>query len=538
MLDVRRAVWLMFKMFKFATPVLFSYVFKRGTNAINYAEPLRLALEDMGLTYLKLGQYLAMRFDLLPASVCDELSKLFEHVGPITFEEAKKVIEAELGRPLDQAFSEFNEEHLAAGSVAQVHRARTLDGTRVVVKIQRPGIEPILASDMRILGFMADVSDRLKLTGNLLVKDVINEFSFWTWRELDFVSEGEVADRLRASATSHEVVPLVHWDLTTRKVITLDFIEGTSIAEIAKKLDEQGMAQVLKEMPDLDIEEALHNMVRASLHQLFVMGFFHGDPHPGNILILKDNAVSFVDFGIFGELSEYQRELLTNYIESLALGNVVTSFRYYASLAAPSQETNMREFEKQGVEILSRWYHASQDPNTPIADRHLGRVSGEITSVMRRNGVLIGTETLLFWRAISALDSTALRLSKTYDWLDELGRFFKELRPGFGERMIELTTNRGRLMTLAQLSAGINGQLTGILNRLEEHDYDGTLSVDDSCDVQRSERRRTKVLAAAITALSFVILAINPGLMPWVRQSSSVAAAVIFILIVATQYRR
>jgi len=537
MLDVRRALWLMRKMLKFVSPVLFSYIFKRG-KATNYAEPLRHALEDMGLTYLKLGQYLAMRFDLLPGNVCDELSKLFEDVAPISFEEAKQVIESELGRPLLHAYSEFNPDQLAAGSVAQVHRARTVDGIEVVVKIQRPGIERILSSDMRILGLMANVADRVKLAGHLLVKDVINEFSFWTWRELDFVSEGEAADRLRVSATSNEVVPRVYWDLTTRRVITLDFIEGTSVAQIAKMLDEQGMARVREEMPGLNIEEALHNMVRASLHQLFVMGFFHGDPHPGNILILKNNSISFVDFGIFGELSQYQRDLLGNYVENLALGNVVESFRYYASLAAPSQESNMRDFEEQGVEILSRWYEASKDPNTPIKDRHLGRVSGEITSVMRRNAVLIGTETLLFWRAISALDSTALRLSETYDWLEELGNFFKQIRPGFGERMIELTTNRSRLMTLAQLSAGLNGQLCGILNRLEERNYAGSLSMEDSRDVKKSESQRTKILAAGITALSFVILAINTGLTPWVRQSSSVAAAAIFVLILTTQYRR
>ncbi len=538
MLDLGRVFLLVRKIFKFIVPVLFRRLFRRPSSARNYAEPIRQALEEMGLTYLKLGQYLAMRFDLLPKEVCEELDKLFEGVVPLPLDEVRRVVESELGGSLEAFYSEFEKKHLAAASVAQVHTAWTLDGEKVAVKVQRPGIERIFESDMRVLGLLAEMADYFKVFGLLSVRGVVEEFAVWTRREFNFILEGKTADRLSRHVTPHEVVPLVHWNLTTAKVITFEFIEGVSMARIAKLLDEGGIARVREELPNIDLEEALNNVANASLNQLFVTGFFHGDPHPGNILVQHDNSVAFVDFGIFGELTPYQRELLAKHIESLAMGNFVASFRYYAKLAIPTEESRMREFEKEGVEVLQRWFQASQNPDTPPEERHLGRVSGEMASVVRRSRVIMGAETLLFWRAINALDSTALRLMETYDLVAELRRFFERIRPGLGERLLALVQDRDRILSLAELKEGLNGYLGEALDRLNDSEDGYAFELEDSEAQQRASDKRARWLTAAINLVSLAMLSTNVYLPFWGRATCAASAGLVSLWAVTNLNRR
>jgi ubiquinone biosynthesis protein len=523
---------------KFSIPALLRRLLKLRSGPASIAVPMRQAMEEMGLTYLKLGQYLAMRFDLLPEEVCEEMNHLFEEVKPLSFEQVRRTVETELGGRLEEFYAEFGERHVAAASVAQVHVARTLDGVKVAVKVQRPGIERTFESDMRVLGLLASLADYLRVFGNLSVKGVVDQFSTWTRRELNFLTEGETADRLRRHATAHEVVPFVFWELTTRRVITFEFIEGVSMSQVAKMLDEGGLPRVREKLPKVEIEEALTNLSHASLRQLFVTGFFHGDPHPGNILLLEDNSVAFVDFGIFGELTPFQRELLAKHIESLAMGDFRASFRYYASLATPTEETDIRAFEDEGAEVLRRWYHASQNPDAPAEARHLGRVSGEMTSVVRRGRVLMGAETLLFWRAINALDSTALLLSPTFDLLAVLRRFFEEIRPGLSERLLGLVKDEERALAIAGLSLRGRDYVADILTRLGQGDYGGSVECDEWGGARGTADRRARLLAASLTGGSFAVLALNARLPPLACAACAGAAASLFALAFVGAYRR
>ncbi|HEX8282692.1 MAG TPA: AarF/UbiB family protein [Pyrinomonadaceae bacterium] len=532
-LDTRRGLLLVRKLLKFSLPVLFRRVFRGKDAAESYAVPLRHTLEELGMTYLKLGQYLAMRFDILPEEVCDELNRLFEEVRPLAYEEVKVAVESELGGPLERFFANFERQHIAAASVAQVHRATMLDGTEVAVKVQRPGIDRIFESDMRILGALSDLSDKMRLAGKLSARDVFDQFAKWTRRELNFITEGETAVRLREHAEPHEVVPEIYWSLTTRKVITMEYIDGISMGQVAKLLDKGGIEEVRKHLPDIDLEEALHNLSNASMHQLFLTGFFHGDPHPGNILVLRDNSVAFVDFGIFGELSRYQREVLANHIENLALGNIKESFRYYTKLGVPSEDTDMRAFEREGEASLRAWYSASRNLNTSIQERHLGKVSGEVTAVVRKYQYLINAETLLFWRAINALDSTALRLDPQFDLLGELRRFFEDTRPTAGERIADLVTDRELAGTLVELNSNLSGYLNNILSDLTRGEYSGSVVLEESGDDTRLANRVARWSSASVVALSFVVLAVPANFPPLLRASSLALAALLLTLSLA-----
>jgi ubiquinone biosynthesis protein len=389
---------------------------------------MRLALEGFGVTYLKLGQFLATRFDLLPLDVCRELGQLFDHVAPMSFEKVRDVIEQEFQQPLEQLFSAFDRQPVASASIAQVHRARTLQGHDVAVKVQRPGISRVFDADVRNLRRLSQMIDRLGLLGNLSAVDAIEVFASYTRREMDFVIEGQTADRLRSRTINGEIVPLIHWQGTKQRVLTMDFINGLSLAQVHRLKWKGNEDEIRAELPNLNIACALHNIAVAVLHQLFTSGFFHADPHPGNVIICKDNIIAFVDFGIFGSLTDSQRKTLSSYIQGLSQGNVTASFRQLMKLLTPSDSTDCVTFEREIKSILRRWYRAVSDPTLPIQERQSGKFSGEMIESIRRHRMRMGMDTLLFWRALTALDSTAAILSDNFDLLSELRRFFFETR--------------------------------------------------------------------------------------------------------------
>jgi ubiquinone biosynthesis protein len=505
-LDIRRAVLPLWEAAKVGAPLLVRYVFRRPLDLNDYPKRVRHALERLGVTYLKLGQYLAMRRDLLPEELCQELSQLYEAVSPLDFQDVKAVVETELRGPLAQFFPVFNHSPVATASVAQVHEAKTCTNERVAVKIQRPGIERVFWADVRNLGRVAALADTFGLFGQLSLKELVEEFASWTRREFDFLTEGRTADRLRHNATAHEVVPMIYWEFTTPKVLTMQFIDGMSLAQIIVLVRQGKEDLVLAHLPNLDLVQAGHNMAHASLHQFFVRGFFHGDPHPGNIIILGNNSIAFVDFGIFGVLSEYYREVLAGFVESLAMGNINQAFRYFSKLSTPTEQTDFRAFEHQATAGLRRWYMATKRPTSTFADRHIGRYVGETLGVVRRHRLRMGPDTLLFWRAMSALDYSALSMSKHFDFLHELRIFFNQIRPGPVERLLKVITDRRFAADVAELAPGMPDCLSDIMKSLlEEEGARRPFVVREFGERYSSELMATRCLTAALVGISLIV---------------------------------
>jgi ubiquinone biosynthesis protein len=414
---------------------------------------IRRAFESLGVTYVKLGQFLAMRFDILPEDVCRELARLFDAVPPMPASIVLQTIEREFGIPADELFAEFREKPMAAASIAQVHRGVLRDGSVVAVKVQRPRIREIFAADIRNLRRLAHAGDFLRILGPQSMVEAVEEFERFTSREMDFLTEAATAEKLRANAGPYEDVPRIYRRFTTSRVLTMEFVDAPSLSEIIHALENGGGATPWRDVaPRLDVEQAIRNLATASLRQLFVTGFFHADPHPGNILIRDDGTVVFVDFGIFGQLTAERREIFATYIENLAMGNIEQSYRYFVRLLEPTPETDLIQLRRDVHAIMRGWYEASRQPDTPLAARHLGRYFGEFITAIRTNKVRMGLDTLLFWRALLALDSTALRFEAQFDLLGELRTFFELHRPSAFERVLALVTSRRVAMDLLALA--------------------------------------------------------------------------------------
>jgi ubiquinone biosynthesis protein len=506
-LVIQRALLLLWTGIRFSSGPIARKILRLPSSGDGYAVRIRKAFEELGLTYLKLGQFLAMRYDILPAEVCRELSKLFEDVQPMSLEEARVVVETELGGPLEELFLYFNPEPIAAASVAQVYEARTLQNEKVAVKIQRPGIDQTFTSDMRILRRIANLIDWSGLAGRLSITEMSDEFANWTQRELNFITEAHTADRLREFALPFEIVPKIYWELTTSKVLTLEFVAGISLSQVGNLLEKGEIEQLKTDYPHLQLEQAYHNLAFASMHQLFEIGFFHGDPHPGNILVRDDNTVAFIDFGIFGSLTESERETVAGFVESLAIGDVDGGFYYYSKELIPTEETDLITFELEAKSVLQQWRQVTTNPDLPLAERHLGKYIGDMIAISRRNHLRMGMEYLLFWRTLNALDSTILRLSAQFDLLSELRLFFEQTRGSFASQALELKMDKNRAAISADLMFGLPDQLRVILNTISRGRSEWPVYTQETVEVRRSKDREVKLTAAVILVLSLVTLA-------------------------------
>jgi ubiquinone biosynthesis protein len=267
-------------------------------------ERIRLALEELGPTFIKFGQFLSNRPDLLPKGLIDELIRLQDNVQPFSFSDAREIVEKELGDTLEQLFMEFDEKPLASASIAQVHKAVLKSGYRVAVKVRRARIRNIINTDLDILYHAVSlVERRYERARSLRLKQFVEEFERTIEKELDFTIEASHIERFDHNFRNDKTVkiPAVYMELTTPKVLITELIEGIKVSEI-EKLKEAG----------IDTRMVAKNGTRIIMKQIFDHGFFHADPHPGNILILEDGTICFLDFG--------------------AVGFIPASFRYHLSV--------------------------------------------------------------------------------------------------------------------------------------------------------------------------------------------------------------
>jgi ubiquinone biosynthesis protein len=467
---------------------------------------VRKSLQDLGMTGLKMGQFLALRSDLLPPEVCRELGKLFEDATPMDFSTVRFVIESDLGEPLENLFSDFQTAPIAAASIAQVHEARSRDGERVAVKVQRPNLERIFNADMRNLRRFAIVIDALGILGELSLVSVADEFAKYTRRELDFLTEGRTADRLRASAVSQEIVPRIFWGLSTRRVLTMEFVGGVSLGKATALLAAGRGQELFRILPDLNLSKATHNLAFAFLHQLFVTGFFQADPHPGNVLLCPGNRVAFLDFGIFGEVSPMQKEVLARYIEEVSMGKLDEAVRYYARVYTPSDRTDLDAFRREAKAVLNGWYESSKAAGSPFRQRMVARFSDEMLGAVRHHHLRISIDTLLFWRAMIVLDATLLQLWDGFDLLSELREFFAQYRPGIIDRALEILVPDRRLGTLVQLLSNSAGRVDEVLSGLVAGRFELGVIVKESPQQRRHENRRLGAIILSLVGISVLAL--------------------------------
>jgi ubiquinone biosynthesis protein len=416
------------------------------------AKRFREMLEGLGPAFVKFGQLLSLRRDILPESFIEELQRLQDDVAIFPAAQARAIIERELGRPVEELFAEFDETPLAAASIGQVHTACLKDGTSVVVKVQRPGIEPVIHADVNIMRFLAR---RMELhvpeSRRFGPSDLVEEFARLISDELDYHIEARNGDRLRENFEGDPdvVVPRIYWDLTSRRVLTMERSLGHKLAQEPSDLPHR--------------QQVAEKLMRSLLKQIFEQGFFHGDPHPGNVFLLSDGRLCFHDFGIMGELSAHDQEALAQL--TLAVSSEDTSWMVdaYFEMGVAAKEVDRQAFSQDVAKALNAYYEAAGKGYS------FSEVARQFTQLSQRHQIRLPRQFLLVSKAFMLVEAQALTLDPNFNALTSLHDYVPRLlgRPtlrGFNRQFAELS--RGFRTLRALHHALVN--LPDILNRAVE----------------------------------------------------------------------
>ena len=447
---------------------------------------VRLVLIDLGPTFVKLGQVLSVRPDIVPAEVLDELQSLQDNVPPAPFEAVRELLEAELGATIEDTFAAFDPTPLASASIAQVHRATLMDGRHVAVKVQRPGIEPAIRSDLHILYSLAHLlSGRLEFPGLYTPIGVVQEFDAALSRELDFFQEARSATRFREYLAPHAdlYAPEVVGERSTRRVLLLELLEGTRLADIPPR----GQAG----------DAAMRKIIEATYLQVFEFGFFHGDPHPGNLLVLEDGRLAFLDFGLCGTLNSAMQDTLVHLFIGLVNRDADTVALTLYRAGATQGRVDLKAFRGEIERLMAKYHGAS------LRDLSESASLVEFVQVAARYRIRPVPEFAVLARAGSILDGIARRMMPDVDVVEEVRPYAERL---VGNRLApeRLAGEALRLLQHAQLAIqDVPLQINQVMGDLER----GSLSVqtlDPDSGLLRDEIRQAGVrvsIAVCVAAL-------------------------------------
>jgi ubiquinone biosynthesis protein len=380
-------------------------------------------LENLGATYVKFGQLLAMRPDFLPLVYIEELSRLLDNVRPFSTPVAIRIIEQELGQPLHKLFRSFSEEPIASASFGQVYRAELPDGQLVAVKVQRPGMERLVQADLKLMALMARIVDFTTLLLTVKMTEFYYEFKSYTLQELDYMVEARNIHRLYLDALDSELerIPAVHWDHTTARVLTMEYLEGIWVNDILEALaanDEDLLTSWSDE--GLDLEVAASRLIYVLMRQAFLHGTFHADPHAANIVILKGNAIGLVDFGIIGTIGgDFQRNMF-QLMRRMGEGSPSGAFASILRVLVPEGHVNLRSFKRDYESNMQDWLDTARDPLATISEKSVARLILANLLLIRRYGLHLPAAVARFYRSLLIADSVAIQLSPQMNMVTEL----------------------------------------------------------------------------------------------------------------------
>lgn len=371
---------------------------QKKTNAyLSTAVRIRMVIEELGPAFIKLGQLLSIRPDLLPPNYLVQLEKLQEQVTPVSFDKIKEIIESELQQPLSAVFAELEPDPIAAASIGQVHAGRLLTGETVVVKVQRPGVKKIVTTDLEILGDIARfLESRTEWGRSYNIVGLVDEFSRTIRDELDYTVEAGNADRFAKNFQNDPTVrfPKVFWRYSTRQMLVLETVAGIKINDLAGS-EELAVNKSI----------AAKNLVNAILKQLLIDGFFHADPHPGNILLAPNGAIHFLDFGMVGRLDNWMRERLVFLMFNLIQENVANIVDILMEIGDIKGDANRKVLRHEIFYLFDKYYHQ------PLNRIHIGTALHELLSLAWSYRFKFPKELSLIARCLFLLESTVSKLT-------------------------------------------------------------------------------------------------------------------------------
>lgn len=370
------------------------------------AKRIRLALESLGVTFIKFGQVVSTRPDLVPRDVINELSKLQERVPSFPSDIAVRIVERELDAPIDTLFAEFDTKPMAAGSLGQVHKARLHDGTRVVLKIKRPDIDRVIQQDLSLMLELATMIERHFPDADVFDPvGLVNQFSRTIHRELQFTREARSTDEFfrlfQDDATLY--VPKIFWDLTSGDVITMEFIDGY-------RIDDE---EELKNLP-ISAYDVAANGARIFMKMTFEFGIFHADPHPGNFRVLPDGSLCLIDYGMIGILEEERRDLLVDLLLNVAKKDTAKLVDVVLRIGKAKRHVDHQLLRADLRDFIGNYY------GIPLDQISVGKMLTDFINILAIHRIRCPVDIMLLIRAMITLEGVATKIAPDLNIAQEM----------------------------------------------------------------------------------------------------------------------
>ena len=377
-------------------------------------ERIRQFLEDLGPTFIKVGQLASTRPDLIPKDIRMELSKLQDHISPVPFEQVRKIIEDELEGEMEELFYSFEESPLGVASIGQVHEAVLPTGEKVAVKVQRPNVGKQVHIDLEILHEMAERAEkRLDWAKRYQVVDVVEEFKKSITSELDYEHEGRNADLMAKQFEDDPQVyiPEIYWDYTTKKVLTMEYVEGIKLN------DQEGLAQA-----QCDNKWLAEKLVQAIFYQMFEDGYFHAAPHIGNFFALpEENGIAFMDFGLVGRLSKDMQRNLASIVIAMTSQDTKKMTRAMKRMGVVPADIDEHEWEGDVDQFLIKYY------DVPFSEISLGQSITDMFQIAHKHQIEVPSDFTLIGKTMLTLEGVVAQLDPDFSIITAAEPFGRKL---------------------------------------------------------------------------------------------------------------
>jgi ubiquinone biosynthesis protein len=454
-------------------------------------ERMRMAFEQLGPTFVKLGQLLSTRPDLIPVEFSREFHKLHDQVAGVPFEEIESILTTHFGAPLGDVFAQFDRTPLAAASIAQVHRARLKNGASVVVKVQRPGIEKIIREDMATLRTLADLANRyIPEVRPFNPAGIVEEFGRSMEQECNFVIEANNIRRFAANFANDPYIkiPTVYGEFTGPRVLVMEALEGIPLSQIGA-LKQQGT----------NPEEILKRGLGAYLKMIYSDGLFHGDLHAGNVMILPNNKIGLIDFGIVGRLNRKTQSAIANMFLALAEEDYDRMAYIYVDLAPFTERIDVDQFARDTRDLIAPYFGLT------MKNVNLGRLLMDSTAVASRHGLVLPSELVLFFKSIVALEGMGRMLLPDFDFLSYSLEFAKELVQVHLDPRRIFSDASSTARDLNSLAAFLPRQIKQALRRINDPDFSIQIRTKDIKRIERAMDRASWVIFAGLVTGAVVL---------------------------------
>jgi ubiquinone biosynthesis protein len=463
----------------------------------------RRLFEDLGGSFIKFGQMLALQPDIVTLEYCDELFNLLDRIPPFPYEDVERVFVEELGAPPGALFEAFEREPLAAASIGQVH-VGWLGGRKVAVKVQRPSVDVDFVGDIRLMTLAMKFVRRFEVRSLYWTLEPIGEFVEWTREELDYRREARYADKLRRNAEGNlqEKIPAVLWEPTTRRILVLEFLEGTTVLDYLRALGagDEVSARRLRGA-GFDPDRFARHIIDNFLGDAFQHGVFHADLHPANLLVLPGDVVGYVDFGITGVLSRYSRRYLVAMTLAYTRADVAGMTDAFFRLTSSDADADPARFRRE-LEAMSREWYSGEGSET-VFKKNFTLVMLDMLTLSRRTGIWPERDVIKYIRSAIAADGLITRFAPGFN----VGRYLEDVC----QRWVAWETRRASLRyeSLTALAAS-GGRLANdgavrafaALDRLTSGDMLGRVDITTRRSSNGRLSRRTLRVAAVVVTLT------------------------------------